>query len=45
MNISCLYFLFVRKSETQKRSEEKGMRTQICLLSAHFHDVLFYQNS
>ena len=45
MNISFTYFLFLRKSETQKRSEGKGRRTQICFVSAHLHDVLFFQNS
>ena len=45
VNISCTYFLFLRKSETQKRLKGKRRRTQTCFVSAHLHDVLFFQNS
>ena len=38
-------FLFLRKSETQKTSEGKGRKMQICFVSAHLHDVPFFENS
>ena len=33
-----------QKSETQKRSEGKGRKTQFCFVSAQLHDVSFFEN-
>ena len=44
-NISCTQFSFLRKNETQKKSEGKGRRTQICFVSANLHDAPFFENS
>ena len=38
-------YIYIRKSETQKRSEGNSRRTQIYFVSAHLHDVPFFKNS
>ena len=36
--------MFLSKSETQKRSEGKGRKTQFCFVSAQLHDISFFEN-
>ena len=36
--------MFLSNSETQKRSEGKGRKTQFCFVSAQLHDLSFFEN-
>ena len=36
--------MHLSKIETQKRSERKGTKTQLCFVSAQLHDVSLFQN-